>query len=82
MGSTLRTGPAGGKSGYGKRLISSRKARRLMAHGWKAADLHVHTRFSYDVIANPGYTSERSSTCPVLSPMRSTGTPNWLSTVR
>ena len=32
--------------------------------------------------ANPGYTSERSSTCPVLSPMRSTGTPNWLRTVR
>jgi predicted metal-dependent phosphoesterase TrpH len=33
-------------------MISSRKARRLMAQGWNAADLHVHTRFSYDVIAD------------------------------
>ena len=52
MRPSLGIGSTGGASGYGKRMISSRKARRLMAQGWNAADLHVHTRFSYDVIAD------------------------------
>ena len=40
------------------------------------------TGFGPRQLTNSGYTSERSSTRPVLSPMRSTGTPSWLSTVR
>lgn len=34
----------------GDRIITRDKATRLMEEGWHAADLHVHTFYSYDVV--------------------------------
>ncbi len=34
----------------GNRIITRDKATRLMEEGWHAADLHVHTFYSYDVV--------------------------------
>ncbi len=31
-------------------IVDPRQARTLLAEGWRAADLHVHTLYSYDVI--------------------------------
>jgi len=36
-----------------KKIITLEKAKELAAHGWHAADLHVHTRYSYDVLPSP-----------------------------
>lgn len=37
-------------AGIDSRIISLDKALNLINHGWRAADLHLHTFYSYDVI--------------------------------
>ncbi|MGQ9800528.1 MAG: PHP domain-containing protein [Candidatus Saccharicenans sp.] len=43
-------GPNFEASGGNQPIISQEKARMLIKAGWQAADLHVHTFYSYDVV--------------------------------